>query len=65
MKSAQTFDLQNNKPQLPPPIFIKLNLNYKHFCNVIKKLIDPDNFIYKSHIKNLKLQTKTSGPTEK
>lgn len=36
METDQTFDLLNRKPQLPSPIIIKSNLNYKNLCGAIK-----------------------------
>jgi hypothetical protein len=33
MDTDQTFELPNTKPQLPFPIFIKSELNYKNFCD--------------------------------
>lgn len=59
METGQILDLSNSEPQLSSPIFIKSILNYRNVCNVIKKIISPEKFIYKSHINNLKLQTKT------
>lgn len=59
METDQASDLPNTKPQLPPPIFIKSELNYKHFCDAIKLLISPEELFCKSHINSLKLQTKS------
>jgi len=57
METDQILDRPNRKPQF----FIKSNSNYKNFCDVIKKIIGPEEeeFICKSHINNLKLKTKT------
>jgi hypothetical protein len=65
MDTDQTSNLPNTKPQLPPPIFIKSELNYKNFCDAIKLLISPEEFFCKSLINNLKLQTKSADSFRK
>jgi hypothetical protein len=65
MDTDQTSDSLNTKPQLPPPIFIKFELNYKKFCDAIKLFISPEEFFCKSLINILKLQTKLADSFQK
>jgi hypothetical protein len=65
MDTDQTSDLPNTKPQLPPPIFIKSELNYNNFCDAIKLLISPEELFCKSIINNRKLQTKSANLLQK
>lgn len=49
-----------SKTHTPPPIFIKSTLNYTGFCNAIKTVIGSNDFICKSNLNELRLQTFTS-----
>jgi hypothetical protein len=47
------------KIHIPPPIFIKSNIEYSDFCDAIKKTIGSNEFFCKSNLNELKLQLHT------
>ena len=47
------------KIHIPPPIFIKSNIEYSGFCDAIKKTIGSNEFFCKSNLNELKLQLHT------
>lgn len=60
MEAEQTnINSSEIKIHIPPPIFIRSELDYLGFCNAIKNAIGSNEFACKSNLNELKLQTYT------